>query len=450
MKKRLIFTLMLAVAIMCMLAVYASATVYYYSEDDLENPIFQYETKTITEKNADNRDVTWTVIDTYKGAFPKTDSDGNPLTWFVVSTETSGSDTVKTVRSVKTGDPRYFTINEGAYSYGGTEGKVATQYNVVSVNFQGDLGITTLSLENDGYRVGTIYAYDYNSTELLFIYLPETLTALPERIIQNTKTIVCDMPSNMPITQISHVAFYHVKNLREINIPSSVVKILSQDEKNGSTFNGCSQLQKVTFGENSNLTTLQPFVFHKCTMLKDITLPTSVTTVGYGVFSECKSLVDCPIPLENNITSFGNDIFYNCTSLKTAIIPACITSLFFKDYYSNCTEVETVKFSPNSQLKTIADYCFWPGNIHNSQKFYKIKNVTLPDSVKYVGIYAFRETAIVNSPFTVNSECTFIGHCAFRNCSKLENINMPKDVTFEMDVQNIDAVKNDKNLSMFE
>ena len=45
MKKRLIFTLMLAVAIMCMLAVYASATVYYYSEDDLENPIFQYETK---------------------------------------------------------------------------------------------------------------------------------------------------------------------------------------------------------------------------------------------------------------------------------------------------------------------------------------------------------------------------------------------------------------------
>lgn len=425
--KKLILSFVVAVFLTCLLTASAAATVYYYEEGNEDAPIFQYETKKSTENS------NHTLIDTYEGAFPKTDSEGNALTWYVTSTKNVNNNTVKTVKSVKTLDARYFTLSNGIYSYGGTDGKVATQYNVVSVNFPSDMGIEQLNLENFGYRVGNIYAYDYNSTELLFIYLPNTLTTLNERIIQNTKTLVCEIPFDAKFTSISHVAFYHAKNLRSINIPSTVTIIDGKSEKDGAAFLACEQLETVNFGENSQLKTIGSFAFYKCYSLTGLLLPDCVESLGEGAFSNCFALTTSPFS-KNAIASYlGPGCFWACEGLKNFIVPAGIKELNkSNNFIGSCQSLEKIEFANNSQLEKIGDSFFYPSGYQQKYTYSKLTELYLPDSLKYVGEQAFLGLPIVESPFSKTSECTYIGHLAFAYCTSLKSINIPKNATFNM------------------
>ena len=188
-KKLLLISLILAMAVLLALGISAS-TVY---KDESGNVMFSYE---VDEKN---------IISEYTGEFPKTDSAGNHLTWYVKSTASENGNTVKTVASFLTMDEAFVTLNaDGVYSYKNNTG--VTNLKVVAVSFPYDSGIKKLSLTNDGYR--NAYSYSSNTAEILFIYLPNTLTELPGRIAQSTRVLVCDIPFDTHITKISHVAFH--------------------------------------------------------------------------------------------------------------------------------------------------------------------------------------------------------------------------------------------------
>lgn len=60
--------------------------------------------------------------------------------------------------------------------------------------------------------------------------------------------------------------------------------------------------------------------FYKCTFLKSVTIPDSVTEIGGGglAFAYCTSLTSVTIP--NGVTEIGSQAFYNCTSLKSIAI----------------------------------------------------------------------------------------------------------------------------------
>jgi len=52
-----------------------------------------------------------------------------------------------------------------------------------------------------------------------------------------------------------------------------------------------------------------------CTSLTSITIPDSVTTIGYGTFALCTSLTSITIP--NSVTSIGGSAFYGCSGLTS-------------------------------------------------------------------------------------------------------------------------------------
>ena len=422
-KKLLLLSIMVLIAV-CTLALCASAATIYY--DAQGNEMFRFE----MDKN--------NVITSYEGSFPTVDGEGNELTWYVTS---SGSDpngnTVKTVSSVKTMDEEYFTLSNGTYSYGGTKGKIVTQYNVVSVNFPLDAGIKTLNLENAGYKAGG-YSYSPFSTEILFLYLPNTLTTLPERIVQNSKALVCNIPSDTPFKTISRVAFYHARCLREINIPSSVEIIYSVSSGEGTAFYQCYSLEKVTFGENSVLREIQKMAFYSCTALKEITLPDSLQVLGTDVFYGT-ALVNSPFTKNSQCKSIGKNCFANIKTLKSMIIPAGIVELDAMSFMANCSEIEWLGFADNSQLKVIKKNCFNGTSVNQGKAFSKMQIETLPDTVEIIEDYAFIGTGIVNSPFSENSMCTFIGHQAFSGCTKLIEVNIPKNATFVTDLSKYDG-----------
>ena len=306
MQKKILLMLTIFTLLMCVFAISVSATYIY--KDTEGNELFSCELDSSS------------IITTYEGEFPKVDAQGNALTWYVTGTTNENGNTIKTVTSILTLDENYATLNNGTYSY---KTSTVNTKNVVSVYFPSDKGITTLNLADGGYKNKN--NWDPTGTEILFVYLPATLTTLPDRIVQGSKALVCEMPSEMPIETISKVSFYEAKCLREVNIPSSVTLIDGESVGEGAAFYNTTSLERVTFGSNDNLETIGTMAFHK-SGLKYITIPDSVKTIGQHAFS-LTQLVTSPFTEKSRLETIGGRAFGDISTLQAFIVPSTITSV---------------------------------------------------------------------------------------------------------------------------
>ena len=304
MKKKILFTVLLVSLLACMLAFSASAATIYKTEDG--NTLFS-----ATDENSDR------IFDSYEGAFPKTDSNGNALTWYITSTEATEEDTIHTVASFQTIDT---TATHASLSDSGVYKYVdkAKELSIVSVYFPDNSNILTLSLSDSGY--GSAYGYTSDQSNLLYLRLPNTLTVLPSRIGQSTPILECVMADDAPFTTINNTAFHDSRNLRSVDIPASVTIIKgSNHSNNGFAFYNCISLVDVDFSENSKLVTIDQNAFNSCKALVEITIPNTVVNLGNNAFMYCSSLTT--IRLGANAGKGLDDynvqsMLYGCNSLK--------------------------------------------------------------------------------------------------------------------------------------
>jgi hypothetical protein len=73
--------------------------------------------------------------------------------------------------------------------------------------------------------------------------------------------------------------------------------------------------------------------FMYCSSLTSITIPSSVTSIGYGTFKGCSSLTSITIP--SSVTSIGDDAFYDCSNLKDFYFAAKTPPTLGSDVFSN-------------------------------------------------------------------------------------------------------------------
>jgi hypothetical protein len=76
-----------------------------------------------------------------------------------------------------------------------------------------------------------------------------------------------------------------------------------------------------------------------------VTIPNSVTSIGYAAFRECYSLTSVTIP--NSVTSIGSTAFYRCYGLKNVAIGSGVTSIGQEAFYS-CNSLVGVSFKGNA------------------------------------------------------------------------------------------------------
>ena len=98
----------------------------------------------------------------------------------------------------------------------------------------------------------------------------------------------------------------------------------------------------------------------------------SVTSIGDGAFSNCKSLSQVTIP--NSVKSIGEKAFFFCEVLKQITIPGSVTSIG-REAFLGCNALESV--SIENGVKEIGDQAFFGCN--------SFTEFTIPSSVTSIG-----------------------------------------------------------------
>ena len=106
-------------------------------------------------------------------------------------------------------------------------------------------------------------------------------------------------------TVIGTSAFSNCTALERVALPGSVTEL-----KYGA-FSHCSSLDSLTLGYG--LKEIGYLAFYKCTGLKSITIPGSVTTIVEGAFDSCTGLES--VIMGKGVKDIGDYVFVNCSSL---------------------------------------------------------------------------------------------------------------------------------------
>ena len=164
-------------------------------------------------------------------------------------------------------------------------------------------------------------------------------------------------------------------------------------------------MESVTFEETSKLTAIEGHAFHGCNVLKNITIPASVKTIGEYSFAGCSALESVTYEDGSTLTSIGNNAFDRCEALKSITIPASVETI--GEYcFSVCSALESVTFEEGGQLSSIAN-CAFNGCA-------ALQSITIPASVVSSGEHSFAGCSMLSS-VTIGESVTGIGVSAFSN-----------------------------------
>ena len=262
-------------------------------------------------------------------------------------------------------------------------------------------------------------------------------------------------------------AFAGCTSLTSIEIPNSVKEI------GVCAFQGCSQLQSVTFQKGSLITTLSGGyiskgygtsienasnmifgVFAKCSTLSSIEIPANVETIDACVFEICINLSVVTFEQGSKLKEFGDGYaktgyrpfvtgaFANCTALKSIQIPANVEKIGVGTF-KNCSQLSSVTFEPDSKLKTIGGYCDGNWSSEVGTKHYgafadceALTNIELPASLTAINSVAFS-----NCRKLIDVYCTALTPPTIKTGSSGTFTNISSAARFYVPLESVDAYK---------
>lgn len=156
--------------------------------------------------------------------------------------------------------------------------------------------------------------------------------------------------------------------------------------------------------------------FKEFSNVSEVIIADSVVQIGSDAFYGCKKLENIDIP--NSVTVLGGGVFTNCTSLTEIFIPNSISNIGTMSFIA-CTNLTSVIIENDSALKYIGDYAF--------KGCTNLKHINLPKSLQSIGTSAFESCSSLESiSFQDNIET--IGESCFFNCSKLNALDIPDTI----------------------
>lgn len=185
---------------------------------------------------------------------------------------------------------------------------------------------------------------------------------IPDTIEYNGKTYL--------VTKIAKNAFRSCRKITSVSIPESVTEI------EANAFYRCVKLASMEFrGETPKLQHIRDYAI--CyTHLTEITLPTSVKTIGRYSIADNTHLLHINLP--DSLIKVDDFAFSNCPNMEKITIPNSVATLG-THVFDGCEGLETVNLSCN--IKELREGTF--------TDCWNLTEVILPEGLKNVNLKAF-------------------------------------------------------------
>ena len=213
--------------------------------------------------------------------------------------------------------------------------------------------------------------------KLISVEIPESVTKIGNGAFDYSGLSSVNIPNS--VTIIENNAFSSTQ-LTSIRIPGNA----TQWER---AFAGCSKLTTVII--ESGIKKIEKGAFANCTGLTSVSIPNSVTVISESAFSSCTALTSIDIP--NSVTEISSTAFYDCTELTSVVWKARKCANFSNSAYSpqfnTCPNITSFTFGENVE-KIPAYLC---------SGITQISEISIPESVTYMGRAAFKECPGITS-----------------------------------------------------
>ena len=233
-----------------------------------------------------------------------------------------------------------------------------------------DLQITSLT---KNYKIEDDILYSSDGKTLICFNGNQKIVQIPEgvEVIRtfafNSKHITSvSLPSSL--REIEKGAFGHCEELREINMPDSILTI------------GEDAFERT---ENLNIKALPKHLKEVCAStffgsgISEITLPEDLEIIGEKAFSGCRNLKKIEIPSHTKV--IGGEAFNACESLESVILPQSVETIGCAAFRL-CNSLKQIKLPPISELQ---DALFEYSD--------SLTDIYIPDSVQKIGKKVFSD-----------------------------------------------------------
>lgn len=172
----------------------------------------------------------------------------------------------------------------------------------------------------------------FNESELTSITFPQNLQSVGTRAFSRTPITTVTIPAGVTFDEgysWSDGAFYGCESLTSADVATGVTRL------SAFLFSNCKALKDVSLPEG--LTELGTAAFYDCDALTEITLPDSLQTIGNAAFSQCNFLTALTLP--QNLERIETNAF-QWSGIQEITLPPSVTYVGYQAFC--CSDLDAV------------------------------------------------------------------------------------------------------------
>lgn len=296
--------------------------------------------------------------------------------------------------------------------------------------------LTEISIPDSVTSIGNSVFYDCG--RLTKVTIGNGVTSIGNSMFYNCGRLT-KITIGSSVTSIEYQAFLSCDSLTEITIPNSVSSITAM------AFSGCDSLTDVYYygteeeWNNISVGNYNDELFNATIHFEMESTPAN-PAFEYIVLEDgtaeitgyTGSAAELVIPSEIDgyaVTSIMESALYDCTSLTSVTIPSSITDIGYQAF-GHCMNLTEINVEDGNEK-----YCSVDGVLFSKDKKTIVSypagktqtTYSIPENVDSIDRYAFRDNAYLES-VSVPDGVTSIGTSAFESCTSLSDISLPESI----------------------
>lgn len=258
----------------------------------------------------------------------------------------------------------------------------------------------------------------YNTTDVKTVSIPSSVKKIDTYAFWKCGAETVTIAEGLE--GIGHAAFKECKNLKNINLPSTLTELgymWDVTGNDGSVFVGCTALESIDIP--GSVEHLPQLTFSECTNLKNVTLHEGTVSIGEHAFGSCSALQGVEMPM--SVESWDRGIF-DKSGVVSPVIPG------------------RIKIIPNSAFwycKNMTSFTIEEGIEEVGKSSFAdvgpITEIKVPNSVEWVRSDAFQGNGAVKKVY-LGSGVRRMGHACLAVWVPDQATNTPQWVLEEIHI----------------